>query len=392
MRRERMGSGKRKEYSYRVRWRYGGTREGAWQSVTVRSAEDAKSLQRAVEVRGHRVKDDDPDVLDRSMITGERTRHGVPAFAEVAEQYIASRTTTTSGTRDRYRRLARTTLADWQNRPVDEVSRDDVAAMVNGLTSRGMSAEAPYDFAKAVFRYATSAEPPLRAGNPCASVKCPRRRKRDGVRALEPAEASVLLSACDRSISLLVETVLATGLRQGEVFGLQVRDLRLGPRPMISVVRAVRRPEGENGATLGEPKSQSSVRDIVIDHDLAAALKAHVKGKAAEDFVFPNPSTGDFWRASVFAKRHWYPALERARAEGLAGRLRFHDLRHTHGSWLLAGGMELLAVSRRLGHDSVGITADIYGHVLAQTDDRMRELLSTRPRATRPARKAHRSA
>ena len=275
---------------------------------------------------------------------------------------------------------------------MDEISRDDVSALVNGLTGQGLSAEAPYDFAKAVFRYATTAEPPLRAGNPCNSVKCPRRRKRDGVRALEPHEVSVLLAACDKSIALLVETVLATGLRQGEAFGLQVRDLRLGARPVVSVVRAVRRPEGGHGATVGGPKSASSVRDIVIDHALAESLKAHVNGKAPEDFVFPNPATGDFWRASVFSKRHWYPALERAEATGLIGRLRFHDLRHTHGSWLLAEGMQLLAVSRRLGHDSVGITADIYGHVLTQTDDRMREVRATRARASKVTSKAHKPA
>jgi hypothetical protein len=42
--------------------------------------------------------------------------------------------------------------------------------------------------------------------------------------------------------------------------------------------------------------------------------------------------------------------------------------------------MESLAVFRRLGHETVGMTVDIHGHVLAQTDDRMREVLASRPR------------
>ena len=50
-------------------------------------------------------------------------------------------------------------------------------------------------------------------------------------------------------------------------------------------------------------------------------------------------------------------------------RPRIHDLRHTHVSWLIAQGVQLPAISRRLGHESITTTIDRYGHLLPEVDD-----------------------
>ena len=54
---------------------------------------------------------------------------------------------------------------------------------------------------------------------------------------------------------------------------------------------------------------------------------------------------------------------------------RWHDLRHTHASHLLAGGMDLVAVSRLLGHSSPTVTAKVYAHALPDRETERRELL-----------------
>jgi integrase len=54
---------------------------------------------------------------------------------------------------------------------------------------------------------------------------------------------------------------------------------------------------------------------------------------------------------------------------GLEIRPRIHDLRHTHVSWLIAQGVQLPAISRRLGHESITTTNDRYGHLLPEVDD-----------------------
>jgi integrase len=68
------------------------------------------------------------------------------------------------------------------------------------------------------------------------------------------------------------------------------------------------------------------------------------------------------------------PACTRA---GITG-LRFHDLRHTSASWLLADGIPVTAVSQRLGHASVSMTWDVYSHVLPETGDVLLAVLDRR--------------
>jgi integrase len=86
----------------------------------------------------------------------------------------------------------------------------------------------------------------------------------------------------------------------------------------------------------------------------------------------------------------WYPACESA---GLAVRPRFHDLRHAHASWLLAGGADLQVVKERLGHASI-ITTQRYLHTLPDADETAIDAFSrVRNRSSAPSAKpARRSA
>ena len=76
---------------------------------------------------------------------------------------------------------------------------------------------------------------------------------------------------------------------------------------------------------------------------------------------------------SWFREHIWKPALD---AAGIGIRVRTHDLRHAHASWLLAGGADLQTVKERLGHGSI-ITTEKYLHTLAETDDTALTALAT---------------
>ena len=155
-----------------------------------------------------------------------------------------------------------------------------------------------------------------------------------------------------RSIFLLA---FQTGLRRSEILGLRWRDLDL-PGGFLSVRRGlVKLPSG--GVVVTEPKSGRG-RVVVLLEDSVRILRSHL-----ESF----PGNGDF----VFCHSGGEPlnpvlvtdAFRRAaRKAGFDG-LRFHDLRHTHASLMLAGGSHLKVVSERLGHSSIVITGDIYSHV-----------------------------
>jgi integrase len=67
---------------------------------------------------------------------------------------------------------------------------------------------------------------------------------------------------------------------------------------------------------------------------------------------------------SYFHPKVWVPRTRKAGLEGV----RLHDLRHTHASWLIARGIDVVTISRRLGHESITTTIDRYGHLLPDQD------------------------
>lgn len=68
--------------------------------------------------------------------------------------------------------------------------------------------------------------------------------------------------------------------------------------------------------------------------------------------------------------------MKRLAAEGIP-RFRFHDLRHTHVAWLVAGGAPLPHIQARLGHESITTTIDTYGHLLPAGDELISGILET---------------
>jgi integrase len=70
-----------------------------------------------------------------------------------------------------------------------------------------------------------------------------------------------------------------------------------------------------------------------------------------------------------------------ARTRGLTKSPRFHDLRHTHVAWLIAGGTPLPKIQQRLGHESIQTTIDVYGGLLADTDDQVDAVIDAAFRA-----------
>lgn len=207
----------------------------------------------------------------------------------------------------------------------------------------------------------------LLARNP-ADAAVPPRPERRAVRTLTAAEAARLVteSGDDRLHALWV-LLCTTGLRLGEALGLLWADLDLDGGTLV-VRRTLARQRG-HGLVLAEPKTAASRRTVHLTAGAAAALIAHRDRQQAE-----RQQAGPLWVATdlVFTTPTGQPlapeavtrAFHRLTARLGLPRLRVHDLRHTAASLLLQWGTHPKVVQELLGHTSIGITLDLYSHVV----------------------------
>ena len=190
------------------------------------------------------------------------------------------------------------------------------------------------------------------------------------VRALSAAEVQrLLMVARGERLEGMYYLAIVTGMRVGELLGLRWSDVDW-ERQGVSVVRQVSRVRGR-GLVFEPVKTAAGNRLVALGGDGLDVLRAQRvrvdswrefagEGWFENDLIFPN-SLGkplDFRRVG----REFRAVCDRA---GL-GAVRFHDLRHTSASLMLRARVPALVVSERLGHSDVGITLNVYSHVIAE--------------------------
>ena len=324
-----------------------------------------------------------------------------PTFPVMGEEYVRQIVDITPGQRKKYlsqvRTLARTEIrgASPFARSVAAIGEQDIKAWLI-VWDRALKTKANYHgLMYGIFNYAV--EQGFRATNPCARTAPKRRRVKESqaeLRFLSEDEFAAVVARADGysySAADLIRVTAGTGLRFGEITALWVSDIDLRNRT-IRVNKAWKR-VGENGETeipswlkkqlrdkhkmrqhyLGNPKTPKSRRTISISPGIAEILEKLIEGKAANDFVFVSP-TGLPVHNSDFYTRVWQPLMDELVEGGIAP-FRFHDLRHTHVSWLIAGGAPLPHIQARLGHESITTTIDTYGHLLPAGDELISDIV-----------------
>lgn len=201
--------------------------------------------------------------------------------------------------------------------------------------------------------------------NPCASTNLPLWERRE-MRFLTDPEIARLIAALPVRWRPLVLLLVSTGLRWGEAAGLAVGSVDLlAKAPYLRVVRALYDEPGSNEVVFVSPKTKQSRRTVTLSETVVEALVALVCGRGRDELLFTSLHGGPI-RGRRF-RRVWIAACERAGLEGL----RVHDLRHTHVAILISAGQSLTAIQRRLGHSSIAVTSDLYGHLRAEVDPRL---------------------
>jgi integrase len=220
--------------------------------------------------------------------------------------------------------------------------------------------------------------------NPAALVDGPRVEQHE-IQPFSREEAQRFLNAIkgDR-LEALYTVALTMGLRQGEALGLRWRDvdLELGNIRINNQLQRV-----NHKYELVEPKTARSRRSLAVPTKIVESLRQH-KSRQLEE----RRHAGLAWHDTdlVFARRNGYPLSSSVvthhfqdllKHMGLANR-RFHDLRHSCATLLLAQGVSPRVVMDVLGHSQISLTMNTYAHVLPElrreAADRMNELLDDR--------------
>jgi integrase len=254
------------------------------------------------------------------------------------------------------------------DRQVGSLRRSDIQAMVTSVSAMpGIGPRTTrhvYGVVRSVIRSAVRDK--VIPESPCDGIDLPELPDREAV-PLTAAQVRELADSISRPYRAMVLLAAATGLRQGECFGLTVDRIDF-LRKTITVDRQMVR------GHFGPPKTRASRRTVPVPDFLVPVLAEHVREHAREVTVdgervrlmFPSRQ-GRTLISGTFAG-YWIPATK---AAGLDGTV-FHQLRHTCASLLIHQNVSPKRIQKLLGHASITETMDTYGHLYPDGDETAR--------------------
>ncbi|MCM2390214.1 tyrosine-type recombinase/integrase [Streptomyces albipurpureus] len=415
--------------SYQVKWREGGARTGKGQSETFEDIAAAEIFQAAVNAAGQQwphgwMKGRGYVAVEPVLSDEARFR-----FRGYATRAIDRRTGISPQYRkDCHRDLEKyiyPTFGDGDVRSAEHFSGETVKEWVRVLEQTRVTrgAQLPnspnrklmspktirnlHGLLSSILQEAVTAEPPLRNRNPCELTRLGRTDDDGGaddggvdddsdedeedICFLTPQEVAGIRECMTRpGDQLLLDVKYGSGMRFGEITALAPKCIiDRATKPKIRVRRAWKK-NGKGGYFMGKPKSKLGRRSIRVSTTVMAALVELGLGTLDESTLFWTGDKGQRLHASTFNDR-WHRAVRRAKAAGLLSAERAptpHDLRHSHAAALISAGHGLTYVQRRLGHESIKTTSDLYGHLLPEADDDAMETIEATLSGERPRLRA----
>ena len=277
------------------------------------------------------------------------------------------------------------------NAKLTQVTTPRVYAFLDELAAGGRSEEARRRAVQSlgrIFRHAKGRG--LVGHNPVADVTM-RRSKRDKARVAIPtrAELKAILDAAAGRWRPLIVTAMFTGLRASELRGLRWQDVDLKRKVLTVAQRA------DAWKRIGAPKTEAGTRDVPLSPMVVNTLREWCLAcpKGAHDLVFPS-GAGEVEHHPNIVNRGWNPTQlaagilvmvdgldkEGRPAKVARPRYNFHALRHAAASMFIESGLTPKRVQTIMGHSSITVTYDVYGHLFSddEADQRAMQEIETR--------------
>jgi integrase len=215
--------------------------------------------------------------------------------------------------------------------------------------------------------------------NPAEIAKPPKAPQHE-TEMLQPNDAITLLDRLhDRPLYLIASLGLSTGMRRNEMLALRWRDVDLdGAR--LTVMQALEQTKA-HGIRIKAPKTKHGKRTISLPAHVVTELRAHWRvqqeqrlslglGRAGDDDPVFTDHDGAFLSPDAVSHA-WMRQMD---SIGMSD-VTLHSLRHTHASLLIRSGVDIITVSRRLGHGSPRVTLEVYGHLITGSDDKAAKIM-----------------
>ena len=169
----------------------------------------------------------------------------------------------------------------------------------------------------------------------------------------------------------LFTTIFFTGMRLGEALALTWKDIT--EDKMIHITKSITRKTEKGTYEVKEPKTSNSIRDVSAGDNLYDYLMLFKK----QEMLVPGFSEDWF----VFGRLHPLPqtSIDHVKEKGVKDsgviRITIHQMRHSHASYLINNGINIVAVSKRLGHTDVSMTLRVYTHLFKNIDTQLVEFV-----------------
>jgi integrase len=257
--------------------------------------------------------------------------------------------------------------------PIQKVRAGDLQAIYAAMAAEGLADRTRLNTHRVVstmLKHATQWG--VVARNVATMVDAPRVKARE-VEILTPAQIQTVIETLrGKPLYPIVAVALATGLRRGELLALRWQDIDLDAGH-LRVEQALEETT-RGGLVIKAPKTRHGRRTVTLPPSTGAVLREHRKTQQEQRLalglgrVSPDAPVFADWEGSIRSP-HWLTQAWRKAMKRAGLRVSLHSLRHTHASTLIASGLDVLTISRRLGHGSPALTLTVYGH-LFETDDR----------------------
>jgi integrase len=211
-----------------------------------------------------------------------------------------------------------------------------------------------------------------------AALVSPPRPSENEITILTEEQIGVILRYLEgRTLRPIIALLLGTGARRGEALALRWKDVDLD-NGTVRIQQSVE--QTKSGLRIKSPKTKHGRRNVSISPWLIAELKAHHLrqqerrlslgiGRARDDSLvfarWDGKMRSPHWLSQKFAQAMTFLKID----------CTLHGLRHTHVSQLIAAGLDVLTISRRVGHASPSVTLNVYGHMFKNTDVRAAEII-----------------